>query len=363
MASEGRFLTKTGSHYFDDLPYCEVLEAVGVTPAFHAERRELMRTTSVIDAASKGPWIDRWRISTALEYYIDNSDRLSELDHKDMVTECAKQSDDIRDLKGDRGTLFHTLVEGLVWGKKIPKQLRELHPQYDKIMEFIEVFEPEPMHTEVVVMDPLLGVGGQLDFYGHIKGLGLTLADYKTSKRVHEGSVIKQLSFYDHPLYWIRDLGKNRYKRELPLPKAESYAVLHFPDADHYGVHSLDPVNAHRELAYEAFRGLVSEARLKQIPRKELISPKLKPGHEDPAVAMRRHLLDKIAWLNDHTPEALDHAFERIPEEIPVEVSEMTREQIVIVLEYLTIAEAATEAPFGPTPSNEIRELRKQLVG
>lgn len=363
MPSEGRFLTDGGRFYFDDLPYCEVLEAVGVSPQVHAERRKLLRTTSVIEAASKGPWMTRWQIATALEHYRLNAERFEGMDPKDVTTECALQADLIRDLKGDRGTLFHTLVEGLVWGKKIPKQLRDLHPQYDRIMEFIEGWEPEPIHTEIVVMDPLLGVGGQLDFYGRLKGLGVAVADYKTSKRLHEGSILKQEAFYDHHRYWIEKVGPHKYERRMPLPRAESYVALHFPNAETFGVHSLDPVNAHRELAYEAFCGLVPEAKLREIPRKELISSKLKPGHEDPVIKMRSHLLERIAWLDREAPDALEEAFGLIPDEIPMEVSSMTREHVVVVLECLTIAEAKKEAPFGPVPSAEIRELRKALVG
>ena len=176
MASEGRFLVDGGKFYVDDLPYCEVLEAVGVTPAMHAERRKLLRATSVIDAANKGPWLLRWQLATAIEHYRLNAARFEAMDEKPMLDECLEQSDQIRDMKADRGTIFHELMEKLVWGKKIPRQLQQLYPQFPQILAFLEEWEPEPVATEFIVVDPHLGTAGTCDLYARIRGLGVCVA-------------------------------------------------------------------------------------------------------------------------------------------------------------------------------------------
>lgn len=158
---------------------------------------EVPSVTNVIGILDK-PAIPRWAARTVAE-------RAWELRHS---LDGLGQDEAIDVLKGapwrgskraaDRGTSVHEYLEAAADGRELPELTGDAARYRGAADEFLTVYEPQFMHTELTVFGD--GYAGTADFVATINWHGRrvrVLGDYKTSKRLYR-EVALQLAAIRH---------------------------------------------------------------------------------------------------------------------------------------------------------------------
>jgi hypothetical protein len=141
-----------------------------------------------------------------------------------LLTSYKATVNHIKDAAGSRGTAAHDALEAYLKHGKAP-DLRKLTPEAKGYLQsgagFMIEMEPKSVGTEVMVWHPKLGYAGTFDLLAEFDDDGvLTLADYKTSKRIYDTHLL-QLAAYEGA------------RRALGLQPVERLAVVHLtPDGE-----------------------------------------------------------------------------------------------------------------------------------
>ncbi len=160
----------------------------------------------------------------------------------EAVRHVASRTEEVADQAANRGTEVHAWAEEFAETGALPIEVPEhLEGRARALENFLTSWCPRILLSEKVVFSGLHLYAGTLDAIMELPGLGNTLCDYKTAKRVYSKNAL-QLAAYRFAGFWIGEDG-TRYA----LPRIDNCAVILLNDD---GTFSVTPVRAGRpELA------------------------------------------------------------------------------------------------------------------
>jgi len=165
---------------------------------------EYPSVTSILNVLQKN--LDYWKMNTMGDAIIAKLKEAFEgkrlLDLEAIVKESKKAPNDYRDLKGNRGTFVHNVIEKRLNGEDITEP-RGKDPKLSALMfqldKWLENTKTEPVLVEAFLYSEKHGYAGTVDLVayqtrnGHDKDLALI--DFKTSKNLYSPA-IWQLAAY-----------------------------------------------------------------------------------------------------------------------------------------------------------------------
>lgn len=153
--------------------------------------------TTIIGGGVPKPALKSWGEKVVAEAAFDKADIWKQMDREEAVYFLKGAPFRSTDKAAARGSDVHEWVENHVLG--IPLDIADAPPGHQgylrSFLQFIEDWSPEYEMTEATVYNRKHSYAGTLDAILHIKGLGLCLIDYKTSRGVY-GETALQLAAY-----------------------------------------------------------------------------------------------------------------------------------------------------------------------
>jgi hypothetical protein len=194
-------------------------------PTHHYEDANGQRipgVTTILDKGMPKPALVPWGIKSVAEYAVNNREQLAGLAPTEMLKELKGAPYRERDAAAKRGTEVHNLAERLVQGLEVTVPA-ELDRHVAHYCEFLDVFNPQPILTEVTVYNCEYGYAGTLDLVAEIGG-EVWLLDIKTAKGVYAETAY-QLAAYRYATHYVDGDGV-----EQPMPAIDRCAVIHVTD-------------------------------------------------------------------------------------------------------------------------------------
>lgn len=196
--------------------------------------------TTALNGVPKDEALKRWAARTVAEYAIDHMDFV-----RTMIAESgagharhylAELPNAKRDTAAIRGTDVHNLAEKYVTGEPVEVP-PHLEPYVEGFAAYVEDWQPNSLHRELVVASREHGIAGTLDDISELPGHGVCLVDYKTSNYVF-GTHALQVAAYRHMEVYLDADGN-----EQPMIPVDKCFILHIKPHDY----SLIPVVADGE--------------------------------------------------------------------------------------------------------------------
>lgn len=188
--------------------------------------------------------LTRWAAKTVARHALDNISTLAaDVEHHGYgptLSLLAGVPNEKRDRAAVRGTEVHELAERYIGGEEIEVD-PEVMPYVRGYAEFVEQWNPKPLHEEMIVASRAHNYAGRLDSIQDIPGLGVCLVDYKTSNGIYGEHVLQCAAYRFAEVMVIDDV-------EQPMIPVERVLILHIQE----GTYDLVPVQAD-EVAFQKF--------------------------------------------------------------------------------------------------------------
>lgn len=186
--------------------------------------RELTSVTTILSngVPKQGPLVP-WAAKAVATWTVENFEevkKMVERDPEDAITVLKGAHYKAKKAAGFKGTEIHNLAEAHALGLPLPPVSPAALPLVKPLMDFLDHFAPEPIHTEVTAFSPTHGYAGTLDSIGKFDALGVRLLDFKTGKGVY-GETALQLSAYANADFLDVD------GVETPIPHLDGGLVVH----------------------------------------------------------------------------------------------------------------------------------------
>ena len=231
-----------------------------------ANNQRIPGVTTILGEGLPKPALINWAANATAEYAVNNWDDLTDMGVADRLKLLKKARYEVRDAAARRGTEVHELGEKLLLGHEVAVP-EELRGHVESYVKFLDDFEPEPILTEVTVINYTHGYAGTLDMiFSRPDGTHI-LADIKTTRSGIYGETALQLAAYRYAEVYLTDEG------EKPLPRIDDTWAI-WVRADGYEVIPLDT----DPLTFDDFRRVAATARAaKRLP--EYLRPALESAH------------------------------------------------------------------------------------
>lgn len=183
--------------------------------------------TSILAAGvSKGDIITRWATKVAGEYAVGHLPELMRLSardldgHQEAVNLVKRAPWEQRDKAGDAGTAVHDYIEALILGETLPGLEGEALKKAQSFERWLKDYRVDFVAAEAWVYSPSRRYAGRLDAIGDVPGLGRTLMDWKTGKRVYPEVSLQLAALRFADFIGLAD------GTEVPMPQVDGCAVL-----------------------------------------------------------------------------------------------------------------------------------------
>lgn len=186
--------------------------------------RELTSVTTILSngVPKQGPLVP-WAAKAVATWAVENLDevvRQAAIDPEDAIMLLKGAHYKVKKAAGLKGTEIHNLAEAHALGKPLPPVSPSALPFVKPLMDFLDHFQPQPVHVEVTAFSPTHNYAGTLDSIADFDAFGRRLFDWKTSKGVY-GETALQLAAYAHADFLDID------GEETPVPKLDGALVVH----------------------------------------------------------------------------------------------------------------------------------------
>lgn len=182
-------------------------------------KRRIPGVTTILNDGVPKPALVAWAGNTTAEYAVDHWDELADLKPSERLKLLKGIRYEQRDAAANRGTEVHALAERLVLGEEVDVP-DELAGHVESYVRFLDEWRPEPVLTEVVVVNYTIGFAGTLDTVVDMAGQRWLL-DLKTSRGVY-GETALQCAAYANAEFYVDADGN-----EQPMLAVDRTAVLH----------------------------------------------------------------------------------------------------------------------------------------
>jgi hypothetical protein len=231
-----------------------------------ANGKRIPGVTTILNEGIPKPALINWAANATAEAAVNRWDELTDMGPADRlkILKAARYED--RDAAAKRGTEVHAIAERLIFGDEVAVP-DELRGHVEAYVKFLDDWAPNPVLTEVTVINYTHGYAGTLDMIFD-RGDGNILADIKTTRSGIYGETALQLAAYRYAEVYI---GADGLEHELP-PIADTWAI--WVRADGY---SVIPVNTSPSV-FDDFRRVAATSRAaKRLS--SYVLPELEPHH------------------------------------------------------------------------------------
>ena len=230
-----------------------------------ANGKRIPGVTTILNDGLPKPALINWAANATAEAAVNRWDELSDMGPADRlkILKGARYAD--RDAAAKRGTEVHALAEQLIVGHSVTVP-DELRGHVEAYVKFLDDWQPDPVLTEVAVVNYTHGYAGTLDMVFDCRD-GRILADIKTTRSGIYGETALQLAAYRYAeVYLHKGL-------EVEMPEVqESWAI--WVRADGYTVIPVDTSPA----VFDDFRRVAATSRAaKRLST--YVLPALEPAH------------------------------------------------------------------------------------
>lgn len=222
------------------MPYCAPARRVDRIsfgkPTHHyvdANNQRIPGVTTILSNGLPKPALINWAANTTAAYAVDNWETLEQAKPSERLKILQRARYDDRDAAAKRGTEIHTLAEHLMQGESVivPDELRGHVEAYAR---FLDEWQPDPILTEVTVINYEHGYAGTLDMIYRLPDGGIILADIKTSRSGIYGETALQLAAYRYADVYLDSEGAE--KEMIDVDAAHAIWVR----ADGYSVYPME---------------------------------------------------------------------------------------------------------------------------
>lgn len=152
--------------------------------------------TTIIGDGLPKPALINWSANATAEAAIDQWDELADMPPSKRLEQMKKARFNDRDTAAKRGTEVHAIAERLIKGEQVDVP-DELAGHVESYVQFLDAFEPDPIHVEFGVASYKHGYAGTGDLIAHFPTLDMTLlCDIKTNRSGVFGETALQLAAY-----------------------------------------------------------------------------------------------------------------------------------------------------------------------
>ena len=230
-----------------------------------ANGKRIPGVTTILNEGLPKPGLINWAGNATAEAAVNRWDELTDMGPADRlkILKAARYED--RDAAAKRGTEVHALAEQLMLGHEVTVP-DELRGHVEAYVRFLDEWSPEPVLTEVTVVNYTYGYAGTLDMI-FSRGGQMILADIKTTRSGIYGETALQLAAYRYAEVYLKDGG------EHDMPDVdETWAIWVRGDG-----YSVIPLNTSQSV-FDDFRRVAATARAaKRLS--EYVLPELEPAH------------------------------------------------------------------------------------
>jgi hypothetical protein len=230
-----------------------------------ANGKRIPGVTTILNEGLPKPALINWAANATAEAAVNRWDELTDMGPADRlkILKAARYAD--RDAAAKRGTEVHDLAEKLMLGQEITVP-DELRGHVEAYVRFLDDWQPEPVLTEVTVINYTHGYAGTLDMVMDCRAKRV-LADIKTTRSGIYGETALQLAAYRYAEVYLTADG------EKDLPDIEDTWAI-WVRGDGY---SVIPVNT-SPAVFDDFRRVAATARAaKRLST--YVLPEVEPHH------------------------------------------------------------------------------------
>lgn len=230
-----------------------------------ANGKRIPGVTTILNEGLPKPALINWAANATAEAAVNRWDELTDMGPADRlkILKAARYED--RDQAAKRGTEVHDLAEKLMLGQEVTVP-DELRGHVEAYVRFLDDWQPEPVLTEVTVVNYTHGYAGTLDMIFN-RGDGNILADIKTTRSGIYGETALQLAAYRYAEVYLTADG------EHDLPDIDDTWAI-WVRGDGY---SVIPVNT-SPAVFDDFRRVAATSRAaKRLS--SYVLPEVEPHH------------------------------------------------------------------------------------
>jgi hypothetical protein len=230
-----------------------------------ANGKRIPGVTTILNEGLPKPALINWAANATAEAAVNRWDELTDMGPADRlkILKAARYED--RDAAAKRGTEVHDLAEKLMLGQEVTVP-DELRGHVEAYVRFLDDWQPEPVLTEVTVVNYTHGYAGTLDMVMDCRGQRV-LADIKTTRSGIYGETALQLAAYRYAEVYLTADG------EHDLPDIDDTWAI-WVRGDGY---SVIPVNT-SPAVFDDFRRVAATARAaKRLST--YVLPEVEPHH------------------------------------------------------------------------------------
>ena len=125
--------------------------------------------TTLIKTALATPALINWAGNTTAEFAVDHWAELAKVKPTDRLERLKACRWEERDAAGGKGTAIHALGERLVIGEEVEVP-DELAGHVEAYVDFLNVWNPEPILVETVIANRTVGYCGTIDLLARMAG-------------------------------------------------------------------------------------------------------------------------------------------------------------------------------------------------
>ena len=195
-------------------------------------------TTILDEGLPTGKGLMIWKQNQIAEAAVKERKFWQRMDDADAVRHLANRPEETADQAANRGTEVHAWAEEFAETGALPVDVPEhLEGRARALEAFLTSWRPRFLLSEKVLFNNLHLYAGTFDAIAELPGLGNTIVDYKTAKKVYPKNAL-QLAAYRYAGFWIAEDGTR-----FALPRIDSAVVVLLHDDGKYAV---QPVQAGR---------------------------------------------------------------------------------------------------------------------
>jgi len=168
-----------------------------------ANGKRIPGVTTILNEGLPKPALINWAGNATAEAAVNRWDELTDMGPADRLKILKAASYEDRDAAAKRGTEVHALAEKLMLGREV-KVPDELRGHVESYVKFLDEWNPEPVLTEVTVVNYTVGYAGTLDMVMDARGRRV-LADIKTTRSGIYGETALQLAAYRYAEVYLLD--------------------------------------------------------------------------------------------------------------------------------------------------------------
>lgn len=231
-----------------------------------ANGQRIPGVTTILNEGLPKPALINWAANATAEAAVNRWEELTDMGPADRlkILKAARYED--RDAAAKRGTEVHALAEKLMLGQEV-KVPDELRGHVEAYVRFLDEWNPEPILTEVTVVNYTHGYAGTLDmvFRHRVKNI---LADIKTTRSGIYGETALQLAAYRYAEVYLDAAGQEHDMPEID----DTWAI--WVRADGYTVYPLNTAPS----VFDDFRRVAATSRAaKRLSA--YVLPELEPSY------------------------------------------------------------------------------------